>query len=832
MLSKKTHILIFFLYLINLLFSQSNKTIIPDTISLTQYDKFLWGENWAPLWELPVKIKIVNVDSLRILSVIDKDRFELKFRNKNGKEFLFKSLQKKLNVNLPDEIKKNILPCIIEKQKTSNLPFAEIFVASIFQSLQIDLKLPTIVFLNGENINSVRFQKRIGLFSEIEKSNIISSKCLFNLFENKNLDIKIDNEKYLKIRMIEMLLGIWDENDFSRQWKINRKDKMIFAEPLPSEGKSFESKFDGVFPTLAKFFAPQIGAANSNERFVKNVTWAARHLDKIILSSLTKQKWDSVYDFIKVNFTEDKIDKALDLLPKSYSTTISKQIKSKLIFRIKNLKTYSNEYYRQINKTLNIWLPSFSKRIEFGNKNNKLEISVVGSANKINIYRKPTDANLTEEICIYLNKGDDEIFINDNLKNIETIRLIATKGVKKIGATSGNKFTQNCKFIFYRSDSSKILSKNINVQIQHYSKKNKSKEIKYFNIEENQNDFKTTIIPIGTYTSENGVEFGAKFKLNTLAFNKHPFASENILKVKYATKPKGFAVEYLGLFNKFIGQTSFSLRILKTDILFTRYFGLGNETEFNSQKDNSDFYKMELKKFLLSAGFIVELSKKHSINFGGEYVYTDTFIKNKDIEKQTLQYSNNGLGIYKGVRLFFSFLYDNRNLKSFPQYGELASVYFGYSPDIFSNVKNYYKVKFNFRKYFSIKFLKQVLALRCGGEKIFGNNPFFDAAFLGGENNLRGFLENRFGGDAYIFSQAELRQYISTLKFIFSFKIGTNIFFESGRVFYKNEKSKKWHFSYGAGIWGSLINDKYVFNLVLAKSKERLLAYFTFGMAF
>jgi hemolysin activation/secretion protein len=131
------------------------------------------------------------------------------------------------------------------------------------------------------------------------------------------------------------------------------------------------------------------------------------------------------------------------------------------------------------------------------------------------------------------------------------------------------------------------------------------------------------------------------------------------------------------------------------------------------------------------------------------------------------------------------------------------------------------------RSYHTANFITDAtLALRAGGEKIFGTYPFFKSAFLGGGDNLRGYNRERFSGDASLFGQAELRFYLTDLKLIINGRFGFFGFAETGRVYIENDNSEKWHSSYGGGLWVSYLNRAVNLNLALANSEETLIFYF------
>ena len=92
----------------------------------------------------------------------------------------------------------------------------------------------------------------------------------------------------------------------------------------------------------------------------------------------------------------------------------------------------------------------------------------------------------------------------------------------------------------------------------------------------------------------------------------------------------------------------------------------------------------------------------------------------------------------------------------------------------------------------------------------FGNElVFYQAANIGGKNGLRGYRTERFTGQNAFVGSADLRYAFnsfktSTLPLQFGLFIGS----DTGRVWVKNDTSKKWHNDYGGGFWVSAADSR------------------------
>jgi hemolysin activation/secretion protein len=114
-----------------------------------------------------------------------------------------------------------------------------------------------------------------------------------------------------------------------------------------------------------------------------------------------------------------------------------------------------------------------------------------------------------------------------------------------------------------------------------------------------------------------------------------------------------------------------------------------------------------------------------------------------------------------------------------------------------------------------------VLALRAGGKKLFGNFPYFDAAFLGGGSSLRTEHRQRFAGDAAVFGQSELRVPVAKFPLILPLDVGLLGFADAGRVYVDGESPGGWHSAAGAGFWVGALNPGMNVNVLVTNRSNR-----------
>jgi hypothetical protein len=122
-----------------------------------------------------------------------------------------------------------------------------------------------------------------------------------------------------------------------------------------------------------------------------------------------------------------------------------------------------------------------------------------------------------------------------------------------------------------------------------------------------------------------------------------------------------------------------------------------------------------------------------------------------------------------------------------------------------------------------------LLAFRAGAEKMWGDFPYFDAAFLGGGRSLRTFSRQRFAGDAALHGSAELRVPIAAFPLILPLNVGALGFVETGRVFVDGESPGGWHTGVAGGLWLGVLNPGTSLTVMFTNQKERR---WLFGLGF
>ena len=383
------------------------------------------------------------------------------------------------------------------------------------------------------------------------------------------------------------------------------------------------------------------------------------------------------------------------------------------------------------------------------------------------------------------------------------------------------------KTFFYDSGKKTIIVKNSGTSID-FKKIQKPKDMieKYESLQKNRGS-EIYAFPLIGFNPDDGLKFGFGTFFNKYDFRFIPYKYKLTLSASYTTKSQHSAFNLNGIFVNFLNDIDLHINIRKSNILYNNYFGFGNNSKYNKDLEKEDYYRNIQDFFVINPFLQFKLCKSTKGEIGIIYRMFENDLINDSILKY-FPLGKYGMGDYNTFEIFSSFEFDTRDNAANPFKGFYFRFNALYSPDILDNNYKYFKSELDIRLFFNLKIIKRtVFALRIGGAKILGDYPFFNAAFLGGSDNLRGFSRYRFSGDASVFGQFEVRTDLGSANIIIPGRFGFHIFGDTGRVFLNNEKSDKWHYDYGGGLWLSFANRMMTTAISFAKSEEKFGFYFS-----
>jgi hypothetical protein len=743
-----------------------------------------------------------------------------------------------------------------------------LIVAPLLNAVGVLNAEPVVVVLPKSGLGDYAkdFQNVLGTFSENPKDDteeailfegadkVIKNYEIFEKCEKSNKN-QVDALEFLKARLMDVFLGDWDRHIGQWKWARFQQNGKNIWKPIPRDRDQAFSKWDGIFPRMVARAIPQIENFENNYPQVNDITWSGRFLDRRFLAPVKKAKWDSVTNYIQSKLTNEVIKNAVKHIPEEWYKKHGEELITTLIMRRNNLKEISRDYYEMIFKYIAIYA---SNKDEFAyiNRINDQFVSISifnkekksGDVSGIPFFQKTFDNDITKEIRLFMLDGDDEVVITGNVNVSPLVRVISGKG--KDTLTDSSKVNgyflyatpipdAEIKTIFYDSGDKTNFIAGSSTKINTY----KVKEPKPFDedvdnvhekyepqVEDRGHDWKPGAWL--SYNSDDGVIFGGGPTLYEFDYRYEPFVYRLSLQAAYATIPRSWNLRFRSEFYDLIRNTRFTLDFGKSELSFTKFYGFGNKSKKDDDLEDNNHYRVKQELMYIESRLEYPSSKNYKLWLGYVYRFSQIYLSEKsflDLTRSRLvgieDWSYMGIG--SGIE------YDIRDNKTTPMSGFYLNFYNNHFPPWLDNEKAYSKIRLDIRAYLKSELITtSSLALRFYGAKLWGNFPFFDAAFLGGAENLRGYSRERFAGNAAVFGSVEWRTYLFPFDLVVPAQFGALVFSDFGRVYYPGEKSKKLHQSYGAGLWAYFIEPSYLGNITVANSTEEVSLYISVGYAF
>jgi hypothetical protein len=489
---------------------------------------------------------------------------------------------------------------------------------------------------------------------------------------------------------------------------------------------------------------------------------------------------------IQQSVTDNIIEQAVKQLPREVFPISGNEIIKKLKSRKAHLREYAEKYYEFLAQMVDITGTTEKDYFEVENlKKGATSVKIFGFRNgEIETdpyYKRIFTPKETSEIRIYGLEDIDIYKLKGADKNKITIRIVPGQGRDSISEETtrkGNKHTH-----IYDTESSGFQT----TGKVHLSNDTLVNNYHYTAFELNKHGF----------TMKPGNRLGIGYRIRNEKWGKEPFGIEHSLIGYYTITRGGLALEYRTVIPQLIGKWNFEMGARAEFPFVVFFFGVGNNTPHTH--DTNRFYRMNINE--LNAGFAINrlIDSTHFFQF--RPFYQTIRIKNdadRFIGKESgIPPSQMERKYFAGAEAVYNFIKVN-NINA-PTRGLHFAAEAGYTQNTKVTSRSFMHYASSLSFYVPVLH-NLALAVRAGGATINGKAEFYQLNRLGGNENLRGHLRERFYGKTTFYNNNELRWLLKVRSYYFNGTIGLLGFVDNGRVWQPGEKSDKWHTGYGPGI--------------------------------
>jgi hypothetical protein len=803
------------------------------------FHRFMMGDNWRDQWTTPITVPYLDLRSFAgglrpIETGGGLQTLTLRLEARNGTPYVFRPVNK--GIALPDLYRRTIIWWAIADARSSLHPTAPLPGVPILAAAGVLHPTPKLVVMPDDPLLGEFRQEFAGVLGTIEErpatsekapgfagaAKIIDSEDLLERINRDPAD-RVDARVRLTARLVDMLVN--DNDRHPGQWEWARFGSATEGPWIPiarDRDKVLHSE-EGLILRLAGYVKPSIMSFDSTYGPVRALISEAIEADRRLLGGLERPVWDSVAAALTRKITDPVIDEAVRRMPSEYFASFP-EISGKLRMRRDSLPALARRYYAVLAEVADIHGTDADERATVFRSSDGFVDVAIQSGNRLPHFRRRFDARETGEIRLYLHGGNDIAIVRGDVRHSIPVRIVGGNGTNTLIDSSRVAGRANPTYLYesgtvrgVRYDGDSADKREIDESRLRFNRRPWA--LAYGELAPPQRDFGTSIRPIGSITSGHGLGIvpSIGFARYKYGFRRVPYSTMTMAEVAYSTAVEGFDIE-LG-YDKRFESSSFHLPVtaamLQLEVVEFRGFG-------NDVPDlQGAFYDVRQTQWSFRPALGFSPNTKSDISLGPVLRYTSTDSTANRFISQQQPYGFDGFA-QAGLQLQLH--YDTRGSDElFEVGGRNVLVTLGEGPKLptlWGKVRltasaypgmldaetAYEKIAGVVSTYFTAPVLtRPVLALRGGGEKLFGNFPYFDAAFIGGSRSLRTEHRQRFAGDASLFGTAELRVPIASFPLILPLNVGAIGFVDAARVYVDGQSPGGWHQGTGAGLWIAVV---------------------------
>jgi hypothetical protein len=761
--------------------------------------RFIWGSGYRDLWATPIQVEVLDLD--RFSGGLEpekkgggKQTVSLHFEGADGREWKFRSVDKDPTAVLPKSVRGHVGKWAAQDQIGSSHPAGALVVDGVLDATGIP-HLQHRLFVMPDHPRLGRYREEFsGMFGMLEEKprveppvtpgfsrfeRVIESEELHKLIDSDARE-RVDARAFLKARLVDMLVGDYDRHDEQWYWGKDKTSGRWIA--VPKDRDLSFVQFDGLAMTLFRPSEPRFVDFEAEYPRAVGLGWQSRFLDRRYLAELSWQEWPDVVAELQARITDDVIEKAVRRMPGPYYQQVGAEMTTKLVARRERLLEAAQSFYTLLAKEPEVHATDQNDLLQISrHADRSVDVALSGAGGTY--FKRRFHPSETEEVRVYLKGGNDRAFSEGQPNETLVVRVVGGDGDDLLDDSASGR----TRFYDSGEDSRVNPGAGTLFDTRHY-------EVTYDENGDALRDWGKRVAPLpwAKVGAGRGIVLGAQVQKTRYGFRKHPFASRHTLRLGYSTRLESPRAEYQFISYRIDSKQRLHVEAEAAELDVIRFHGFGNETR---QAEPELFNEVRQRQLALAPSYRFELDEL-DIGVGPILKYAQTPARTSLVEiVRPYGYPDYG---QLGARL--SIVRDRRDHVRAATAGSLLGVRGTFYPSLWSVEDPFGEVQGEAAAYVTPGLLRSAtFALRAVGQKIFGRYPFHEAAYIGGPNSIRALRRQRYGGDASLYGNAELR--LPLFGEEDGARFGVFGFTDAGRVFLEGESSQRWHYGGGAGLF-------------------------------
>ncbi|MDB4948576.1 MAG: hypothetical protein JWM27_1225 [Gemmatimonadetes bacterium] len=779
----------------------------------------LLGEHYRDLWTLPIAVPVLDLRTfaggLRPTKEGGGNQTRsLRLKGADGRTYAFRSVNKDVTGGLPRDLQNTMVDRLIQDQTRAQLPAAGLAALALEDAAGV-LHAPARLFVMPDDSALGEFRANFaGMLGTIEEHPEGEAGEPAFLGAEKLADTDefeadllagpanvLDARDYLNVRLLDLLVNDWDRHEDQYKWaRYSRPGGGHLWRAVPRDRDYAFVDYDGLL------MAPGRSINNKMVRFepaypesLLGLVINAEFLDRRLLGPLPLATWDSVAASLRARVTDAEIDRALGTLPAGYRARYGDRLASTLRSRRDRLPDVARRFYAILAGEPEVHATDgddYADAVRAADGSLELTLrrrGADGGPAGEPYFRRRFVAGETREVRLFLHKGRDR-FVARGEGSAIRVRVVADSGADHVENLSRGPLS-----VYTREGRDTLEGAPADVNRHSWTPPPWRRG-------------DPTAVPprdwghsSGMFTPWTGFRAGAGFVLGigpretTWGFRHAPYASKQALRALWSPVYGRFGAMYEGDFHLESVRTRVTVDARAGELEVAHFFGYGNDSA-EPDRDRRIWEHAALADVRLH----LPLARRVFLAVGPSVRWVDAEVGSgtpvalqRPVGSDT--YSAAGAGAELSLLPLDSTGLPRRN----------AVVTVGGTAYPFASgggVRRYGEAHAQATTYLTPHGQwTPTLALRAGGRRVWGDFPFQDAATVGGYSTLRGYLSQRFRGDAAAWGGAELRVPVTRANLGVRGDLGVLGLEDAARVWVKGDSPGGWHTAYGGGVWFSFL---------------------------
>jgi hypothetical protein len=763
-----------------------------------------FGGHYRNLWKTPVKFPVLDLQHFGGGLQPDKvggglQTRTLRFTSPSG-DYTFRPLQKD-SLAGAQKYRNTIIEAVMKDANAATHPAGAILSDPLFTAAGVLHPHPQLVVMPDDPAlgkYQAEFAHLLGALEEYPTvpdhgtgfagaAEIIDSDELLKLI-NKDPSQRIDARAFLRARLMDMLVNDWDRH--AGQWKWARGGTLGSVwQPISRDRDRAFVSYSGILPSMARMMLSNATPFRGEPPRVKGLIYNSLDLDRRLLLPLEKAVWDSVAQELVRKVSNAVIDSAFARLPPQYQS-LEPTLVPQLRLRRDGLPKTADDFFQVVNRVADIHATDAAELAQVRVMEDGSVRVALSSGSGAPYFDRQFSISQTREVRVYLHGGDDRAVVSGAAARSPKVRVIGGAG-NNVLIDSSSVSGHHAARLY---DNGKVDA----VEYGPDTLFNRRPWITRFGEKVAPGrDYGAKLAPVLALGSDRDVGLVPRIGISftTFGFLRRPYARRLTLELEHSTRIGHSRLEASYDQQLEDSRIHWMVGAGVSDFEVIRFRGLGN----NTPGGNNVFFEVNQRQWRLEPAIGIRISTKNDLSFGPVFKYSEMDAGTTTFVTTTQPYGSGNFG-QAGIALRFHL--DERDSTVFPTRGIRAEAEAAMYPAVWDVRSTFGSLRAVAMGYLRLPVpTHPVVAVRLGGQKVVGDFPFYEAAFLGGGTTIRNLHYQRYAGDTEVDGTVELRFRLANVHFILPLDVGVFPLAETGRVWSDGESPGGWHSAYGGGVW-------------------------------